>query len=386
MNMLMEAEMKTIGYILFAWIYNLSAYFCTIREKFVFFNGHDYELNGNLLVMYQQLQQTACTYHCITCSKRQLFQYEDGRGKSLVKKIKGCFVFFVILPYHMATAEKVFFNDNFIPLAYMHTKRRRTQFIQLWHGAGAFKRFGLSTEQDDRVRQLVIRANERITHLFVTSEQVVPYYQEAFGISKEKIYVTGVPVTDQYFDENAVQRVQQKFYHAYPELQQKKILLFAPTFRMGETDNENILKQFCIEQIHETLGEDWVILIKMHPKFPTENIEESKYCYNMTHYHDISELYFVSDLLVTDYSSTVVEYVLLNKPVLLFAYDLNQYDRGFYRSYEETAPGMIAYSQEELLKYLSEKRDNMVKRQTFVKLQYDYIDGRSTERIMEILG
>lgn len=60
----------------------------------------------------------------------------------------------------------------------------------------------------------------------------------------------------------------------------------------------------------------------------------------------------VADCLVTDYSSTVVEYVLLDKPIILFAYDLDKYDRGFYRDYRSTVPGDIAYSTEELLQLL----------------------------------
>ncbi len=56
----------------------------------------------------------------------------------------------------------------------------------------------------------------------------------------------------------------------------------------------------------------------------------------MTDYSDITDLYMVADCLVTDYSSTVVEYVLLDKPIILFAYDLDKYDRGFYRDYRST--------------------------------------------------
>ena len=207
----MEGAMKRLGYFWFAWIYNLCAVCCKVQRKMLFFNGHAYTLNGNLLVMFERMQRIAPDYRYITYSKRQLFSGQDGSRNSLTQKIRGGLTFFFVLPYHMATAEKVFLNDNFIPMAYMHTGKRKTQFIQLWHGAGAFKKFGLSTEQNPQVRKLVTQANQNITHLFVTSKQIIPYYQEAFGISRDKIYATGVPVTDQYFDPAWIQSEKQKF-------------------------------------------------------------------------------------------------------------------------------------------------------------------------------
>jgi CDP-ribitol ribitolphosphotransferase len=105
----------------------------------------------------------------------------------------------------------------------------------------------------------------------------------------------------------------------------------------------------------------------------------------MTDYPQVTDLYFVSDLLVTDYSSTIVEYVLLDKPVILYAFDLEKYDRGFYRDYEDTVPGPVAHNEKEFLEILSNNTKENQKRQTFAKLQYDYIDNRSTERILSVL-
>lgn len=376
-------SMKKLGYLFFAWIYNICSLLFRTKAKILFFNGHDHGFHGNLQILAEEWQKKHPEDRQLIYSKRDLF---SGNGKGFAGKLKGCFCFFVQIPFHMATAKQVYLNDNFLPLAFMHTEHKKTQFIQLWHGAGAFKRFGLSTEEKEEVRRLVTRANEKITHLFVTSEQVKPYYQEAFAISENRIYATGIPATDLYFDKEAISRRKKTFYEQYPDLRKKKILLYAPTFRGTMEENAQILKEFQVDKIHEILGEEWVILVKMHPKFPVENIIENVYCRNMTNYNDITDLYLVADLFITDYSSTVVEYVLLDKPVILYAYDLEKYDRGFYRDYEKTAPGEVAHSKEELYQILSQKQDNLVKRQTFVKLQYDYSSGGSTERILQILG
>lgn len=380
--------MKKAGYLLFAWMYNLYCLFSRVKDKkIVLWNGHDYGLNGNLQEMYYALQRTGKNYQIVTLAKRDLFRrQETGARKALPGLIRGVFVFFVVLPYHMSTAGKVFMNDNFLPLGYMRTEKRRTQFVQLWHGSGAFKRFGLSTEENKEVYETVRRANQRITHLFVTSTQVVPFYQEAFAISRDKIYPTGLPVTDIYFDEERKQERRAAFFQKYPELVGKKLLLYAPTFRRTQEENQQIMQQFDVNQIHDLLGEDWTILVRLHPKFPMENFTENKYCYNMTHYNDILDLYLVVELLVTDYSSTIVEYVLLDKPVVLYAYDLERYDRGFYFDYEQMIPGDIAHNKKELYEFLQKDYKNFPKRQDFVKFQYDNISKGACERILEILG
>lgn len=380
--------MKKIGYLFLAWVYNLCCLFCPLNEKkIVLWNGHNHGLNGNFLELYRKMKEVSQDYRFVILSKRDLFwQAEGGGKKSLPALVRGATFFFVALPYHMATAQKVFLNDNFLPMAYMRTNQRDTQFVQLWHGAGAFKRFGLSVEKNPEVAQRVKCANQRITHLFVTSEQVIPFYQEAFGIDRDRIYATGLPVTDIYFDEERMQDRRREVYKKYPSFEGKKLLLYAPTFRKESWENEQLMEQFDVERIHQVLGDDWIIVVKMHPKFPMENFVQNDFCYNLTEYNDITDLYVTVDLMITDYSSSIVEYVLLDKPLILFAYDLERYDRGFYYDYEENMPGEIAHNQQELYDLLEKIDINDKKRQDFVKFQYDNRTGGSCERILETLA
>lgn len=374
--------MKEVGYLIFAFFFAVGRIFPVKRGKIVLFNGHNHGLNGNLEEIKKAMEQQEGSekrYTFLLYAKRDLFHDHGIFGKCM-----DAFRFFVQWPVQMATAEKIFLNDNFLPLGYCKPAKG-TQVIQLWHGAGAFKKFGLSTEKDENVRKQVVRANRRLTHLFVTSEQVVPYYQEAFGVPEEKIYAAGIPVTDLYFQKEQKVQSQERFYKKFPELTGKKLLLYTPTFRNTVEENSAILEHFSVERIHEVLGDEWVILIRMHPKFPSEHIVQNSFCYNMTDYSQIIDLYFVSDMLITDYSSTVVEYSLLDKPILLYAYDLEQYDRGFYRDYETTVPGDVAHNGQELLALLKNDGKKDVKRQNFVKLQYDYRDGDSAKRILAVL-
>lgn len=375
--------MKKLGYRMIALIYNVTQAVSKQKNTIIFLNGQSHGLQGNLLEMYEAYQQLG-GYRLFCYSKADLLHGAGRTPHSALDKIKGLWKFFVVLPWKMATAKKVFLNDNFIPMAYIK-KNPNKQWIQLWHGCGAFKRFGLSTEQDPQVCSLVKQANERITHLFISSTQVLPFYEEAFGMSSDKIYVTGLPVTDVYFQQESLAGMREQVYDKYPVLRRKKVLLFTPTFRATDEENQQILSRFDVERIHEVLGEEWMILVKMHPKFPSQNMPKQEYCLDMTSYPDITQLYTVADCLVSDYSSTVVEYVLLDKPIIMFAYDLEKYDRGFYRDYQETVPGRIAKNTDELCEILADEDQSSERRKAFIRLQYDYTTKGATKRILDIL-
>ena len=111
-------------------------------DKVVLFNGHNHGLNGNLELVYlRRVQNVIRAVRSWHLASRISFIQTEG----ICSKIKGILCFFVKVPWNMAVAGKIVLNDNLLPLAYMHTEGQ--QIIQLWHGAGAFKRFGLSTEE-----------------------------------------------------------------------------------------------------------------------------------------------------------------------------------------------------------------------------------------------
>lgn len=345
------------------------------------YNGHHRDLSGNLLEMKQEIMR----------HRDDVVFYYFGKRTSetggLPWKIGRLLKFFFQLPFQMATAGQVFLNDNFLPLRYCRPSEK-TQMVQLWHGAGAFKKFGLSTEKNRKVREQVKRANQRITHLFVTSKQVIPFYSEAFAISYERIFATGIPVTDIYCDKRGMEQGRNRFFQEYPELQEKKLLLVTPTFRDTPEENAELLERLVLERLEDVLGEEWVILLRMHPKYPIEGFEERERCRNLTGYPHVSDLYFASDMLLTDYSSTMVEYALLDKPMIFYAYDLEKYNRGFYWDYEEGVPGPVAHNAEELQDLVEAAKMELSgaeKRERFCRMQYDYRDDASAERIWKVL-
>ena len=369
---------KKIGYILYGLLSRIFGIIPVKKGKTVFFMVHKSNFQGNLKYVYKAMKEQYPKREYKIISKEELLS--GGIGK----KIKGMVYFYLGLNYHLATAEYIFLNDNFMPLSTMHISKK-TKIIQLWHGVGAWKRFGLTTETDKVTREAVIKGNKKVSHLFVSGKRIVPFYEEALGIAKASIYPVGLPVLDFYFSKEKREKVRAQVYEEYPELKGKKVLLYTPTFRNTNEENRNILKKFSVKKIKEKLGDEWAILVRLHPIMKGEKTTLPKGCYEMSDYPNLMALYEVADVLVNDYSSTMVEYALLNKPIVLFAYDLEKYDRGFYFSYEEYKPGPIVKDIDSLVQVVKEGNVDLEQRKSFLALHYDYFDGNNTKRVMEIL-
>jgi len=365
--------MKALEYKLFGAIFHLYRLFPVNKNKIVLFMGHDCKFQGNIRYVYEEMKQ-----------RNEKFQFKIFSKKQLNQSKLGMLKFFFQMNFHMATAKYVFLNDNFMPLKYMNPSKH-TKFVQLWHGVGAFKRFGLSTETDPFVRACVQDGNRKISVLTVSSPHVVPFYEEALAIDREKILSTGVPLTDFYFNEFQKERAKEKVYEQFPEWRNKKVLLYTPTFRNTKEQNIDIMKHFDMKKVSDALGEDWVVLIRLHPQVKECMPPLEKNCYDVTEYPDIKGLFMVSNALVADYSSTIVEYALLDKPILLYDYDLEEYDRGFYESYREIAPGELLCDEEAFLAYLKNVPKH-VHYDAFIDLEYgNQVDGHATKRLVDYL-
>jgi CDP-ribitol ribitolphosphotransferase len=261
--------------------------------------------------------------------------------------------------------------------------------IQLWHGTGTIKRFGQDVNTG-KLRKLEKKANSRITHLIVNSEETKHQYAKAFGICEDKVFVYGLPRTDLFFDPDKIEEKKRKFYKQYPKLKGKKLVLYAPTFRDQEKDNPRVALD--TERLCEKMPKDYVYLLRLHP-FIVEAYNKSRaskllpYDENvisMSSYEDINTLLLVSDYLITDYSSVIFEYCLLEKPMIFYAYDLEEFSdqgRGFYRPYEKFVPGPVAKDTEDILRLLKNDQFDLNRVRSFVNKYYRYLDGKSAERL-----
>ncbi len=305
---------------------------------------------------------------------------------------------FSIKNFHrLATSKYVFLSDNFFALGFMKF-HDEVVISQLWHAPGVFKRFGYDLVDDDS-QKLMKKFGKRINYLFVSSKNIVDTFSHNFAMDKSKTFPLGIPRVD-FYDKcpsDFKDRLKEDFEEKYPFIRGKKIVLYAPTFRENPKYN-SVFDYFNIEKFNQELGDDYALFVKLHPnykKFMDENHKidlddlNGRYSFvDCSSYKNEQELFLLSDVLITDYSSVMVEYTILNKPIVLFAYDLDNYlqnERGFYFDYKEKVPGNIALDFDEVIRILKEEDFDFDRLSDFAHYQFDYFDGNSSKRILDFV-
>lgn len=284
----------------------------------------------------------------------------------------------------LATSKYIFLNDNFFPFAFMNFKKE-TLVIQLWHAPGAFKKFGGSVESSEMLKMI----SENTDYLITTSKNINKYYSEAFQIDESKIKALGLPRADYYFKEHDLNSLRENFNKKYSVDDSKKIILYAPTFREDKQFN-NVFDYIDLDKFNEELSGDYVLALRLHPKikkFYSEDISVDGEYIDCSDYENEQELLLLADILITDYSSIMIEFSLLNKPIIFFAYDLDNYlenERGFYLDYKNDLPGPIVFDSNQLIKVIGEGVDTS-RLSSFSKTQFDEINGEASKRIVDFV-
>lgn len=363
---------KKIGYWLYAVFFHLFRLFPVKKKKVFCIMTHDGSKGSSVGVVVEALKK-----------QDDFYDFYYMKKKDRENALKAFVSFFLIKPYHMATSAYILMDNAFLPMAYLHFSKE-AKVVQLWHGTGTIKKFGQDVNQGE-LKKLEYKANQRITHLIVNSEYTKRQFAKAFGVKEEKVFVFGLPRTDELFSEQTKQRKQAQFYQQYPKLKGKRLVLYAPTFR--DTEVRHPKMELDIAYLERHTEEDTVYLIKLHP-FVAANYkwEDSLRCINVSAYQDINTLLFVSDVLITDYSSIIFEYCVLEKPMIFFAYDLetfSQQGRGFYEPYENYVPGPVVKDTKEVARLLSHEHLSIQQVKAFKEKSFSYLDGCSMKRFQE---
>ena len=289
------------------------------------------------------------------------------------------------------STSRVVIIDDFYELTSMVDKKNDVKLVQVWHACGAFKTFGFSRLGKPGGPKQTSMNHRMYDRAIVSSKEIRRFYAEGFGIPIGNVVATGVPRTDMFFDEQVANEMKANFYRDYPEWQDKKIIMFAPTFRgNGRLTGHYPMEKFDLKEVADALGEEYGIIVKMHP-FVNNPVEIPKGYENriidLSENSEINDLLFVTDILITDYSSVVFEASLLDIPMLFYAFDLSEYiaTRDFYYEYEPFLPGKLTQTQGELVDAIKNEDFEMEKIEPFKHKFFDNLDGKSAERVAAMI-
>lgn len=350
-----------------------------IRKRVVFATNRTEQLSDNFKFIYEEMQSQNLEYQSVFLLKKMGFGV-IGRIKYLLHLLKAT--------YYLATSEFFLIDDFYFPV-YVVNLRKGTEVVQTWHACGAFKKFGYSIldkeygADNNYVKYIPIHKN--YSHVLVSAQEVVPCYAEAFNMEASNIRPLGIPRTDLFFKESLKEKSIQKVYQSFPELKGKKLVLYAPTFRGATQADMHMEIPFNLDQVLDTLEEGVILGLKMHP-FVRELPDLSTYSnvVDLSTYPEINDLLLITDLLITDYSSIVFEYSLLERPMIFYAHDQEQYikERDFYYEYETFIPGPLVQTTDELIQVLTSQSYDLKAVKTFKETFFDCPDGRASERFV----
>lgn len=355
------------------------------EKKVIFLENVQPKLTGNVELIYNRLKASGRYTIHRHCLKNTIAYRKEWKAR--------CVAFLEDL----ATAKYVFVTEGSQVLSCVDL-RPETIVVQTWHACGAFKRFGYSTADllfgGDRQTQDKYPQNKNYTYVTVSSPEVSWAYIEAMRLQGHEDIVKpiGVSRTDVFFDPARIDRARKNIYEKFPAAKEKKIILYAPTFR-GRTREAEAPDKLDIRAFYKALGDEYVLIIKHHQLVrklpPVPDDLKDRFVYDGSRDMDINELLMISDICISDYSSLIFEYSLFSRPMVFFAYDLSDYFdwRGFYYNYEDMTPGPVCTTNEEMIDYIRHIDERFDKKKV-EDFRYKFMrscDGHSTDRIMKLV-
>lgn len=282
---------------------------------------------------------------------------EPGLGK----KIGYCFHVLSQM-YHIATSKVVVLDSYCIGISVLK-QRTSLVVIQMWHALGSLKKFGYSIvgEAEGRDQGLAdaMAMHKNYTYVISSSGVCAKHFGEAFGYGKDKVKVFSLPRVDKLTNEQIKEETVHRIYERYPELEGKKVIVYAPTFRKDRDISKEI-----DDLAREFDSEKYVFVLKKHPLMAVNcsscNILEDKEFTTL-------EMIFAADYVICDYSAIVFESAILQKPMFFYIFDYESYgvDRDFYIDYKGEMPGFMSAEPEKIAEAIADERYDLGKVESF---------------------
>lgn len=220
--------------------------------------------------------------------------------------------------YYLATSKVCVTESYCVPVSILKHKKN-LKIIQIWHSSGAVKKFGYQSLDKEEGKSSKIAEimcmHKNYDYAIAPSDITKKIFSEAFNIEENKIVKLGLPRLE--YISNIKYDKSKEIYNDYPELKNKKVILYVPTFRKGKKIDLTEILNYDLDK------EKYKLIINLHPLDAGGVPEEYKISSKYTSY----DLVKIADYIITDYSILSIEASILNKPIFLYLYDLKEYNK-----------------------------------------------------------
>lgn len=298
--------------------------------------------------------------------------------KNIIGRIKYCF-FLIICLYHISTSKVCIIDGYSIPISCLKHKKN-LKIIQIWHSLGAIKQFGKQVidkkEGSKSEISKIMKMHQNYDYVLCASDATREFYKQGFGVDESKILKLGMPRIDYLLgkDEKINKKIE-NLYKDYPNLKEKKTILYVPTFRQGKSVH-------IYDLINSVNTDEYNLIIKLHPLDKT--IVDSKYTINNK--YSTFDLLKIADYVITDYSALSLETSILdNKQLYFYLYDIEDYkmDRGLNVNLREEMPNYTFSNVDDIIKNIQEDNYNFEELKKFRDKYVQTVDTNNSKRIVE---
>ena len=348
-------------------IYSLFKLRATKDSRIVFLSRQSNKPSIDFLYLINDIKKRYPDYEVIVLTKRM--------EKTNIRQICNYLFHPLKQMWYVATASVCIIDGYQIVISCLKHKKG-LKVIQIWHSLGAIKKFGyqtLKTKKDKRLAK-VMKMHHNYNYIVAGSKTMVKYFARAFNYSEKYFISCGLPRIDYLRDTKKSNR--EKVYKMYPELRSKKVVLYAPTFRIyDEYKIDELIKIFK--------NSEYELIIKIHPRMHNLNVP-SKYTYDNA---DSLSLLSVADCIITDYSAISIEAAILDVPVFLYTYDYDKYNsiEGINTDLEDDLPGYVFKDAKKLFNCLKrEKYDKKILKK-YREKYVTIVPGGSTKTLVDFI-
>lgn len=361
-----------------------------IKKNYIIFESfHGKQFSDNPRAIFEYINDKYPNqYNLIwAMDRRSKAIFSSGQYKKVTRlSIKWC--------YYMSVSRFWVFNTR-MPL--WLPKRTENIYLQTWHGT-PLKKLGLDIEEvkmpgttTEKYKENFSKSSSKWDYLLSPNNYSSKIFRSAFDFQGEILEV-GYPRND-YLSQKNDSRFINSIKKDLNISNDKKVILYAPTWRDDNyfsKGNYRFQLEIDLNKIKKLVSDEYVIVLRMHYLI-AEQLDLSSFgdfVIDCSLYDDIRNLYLISDILITDYSSVFFDYSVLQRPIIFFMYDLDKYKdtlRGFYINDLSELPGEIARTNADLLRIL----EKVIYRNEFKNYDFFYTkfcsleDGKASQRVFD---